>query len=466
MIFLRFLLSLITPCSIGWAAVTLLPRRSASFSNIEKASLSFGLGWGILTLEMFYASLLKLPWSPFLLLLPWIVLFLFFFRRKKEKIAVAPLTRKVPLGSLERSLLLFLLFLFLYIVIEGLTFPLMYYDMWDAWSIWGQKAKAFALQRSVDFAFFTDPSRTYAHQEYPLLLPLSESWIYLALGKIDEQIVKLLFSLYYLCLLVLFWGALRREKSRQTSLLLVTLLATLPILLEYTLRAYAEVPLTFYYTLSTLYLYFWCKEGRREDLWAGVLFSAFSAWTKNEGQALWVINAVVFGTTRFLTSSSPVRKRIFEGGILLLPLLLLLPWWLLLKRLGISSSEFFPQLRGEILLTSLSRLPVVLQAFFSRLLDISRWNFLWIGLVLFGGLSWRKLFSFPKAPLTAALLLHLLLYLFIYLIHPLDVLWAMNVDDSLNRILLHAAPLAFFLLGSSLENLDTFLKAVYTGKRT
>ncbi|MBI4436843.1 MAG: glycosyltransferase family 39 protein [Candidatus Omnitrophica bacterium] len=466
MIFLRFFLSLVTPCFIGWTAVTLLPRRSASFSNIEKASLSFGLGWGILTLEMFYASLLKLPWSPFLLLLPWFVPFLFSLRKREKKIGGIPSDQKIPLNSLERNLLLFLLFLFLYTVIEGLTFPLTHYDLWDAWSIWGQKAKAFALRRSVDLSFFTDPSRFYAHQEYPLLLPLSESWIYLTLGKIDEQTVKLLFPLFTLSFLVLFWGSFRREKSRQTSLLLVTLLATLPILLEYTLRAYAEIPLTLYYTLSTLYLYFWCKEGKGTDLWIGVLFSAFSAWTKNEGGALFAVNAVIFGATRFLTSSSPVRRKILEGGILLLPLLLLLPWWLFLKKLGISSSEFFPQLKGAVLSTNFSRLPIVLKTFFWKLLDIQRWNFLWVGFFLFGAVSWRELFSFPKASLTVALLCHLLLYLFIYVIHPLDVLWAMNVDDSFNRILLHAAPLAFFLLGSSLENLDTFLKAVYTGTRT
>ena len=364
MTFLRFLLSLITPLIIGWTAMSLLPRRSTSFSKIEKVSLSFGLGWGILTLEMFYASLLKLPWSPFFLLLPWVLFFLFSLRKREKKTGGIPSVPRVPLNALERSLLLFLLFLFLYTVIEGLTFPLTHYDLWDAWSIWGQKAKAFTLRRSVDFTFFTDPSRFYAHQEYPLLLPLSESWIYLTLGQIDEQTIKLLFPLFTLSFLVLFWGSFRREKSRQTSLLLVTLLATLPILLEYTLRAYAEIPLTFYYTLSTLYLYFWCKEGKETDLWVGVLFSAFAAWTKNEGQALFAINAVIFGVTRFLSSSSPVRRKIVEMGILLLPFLLLSPWWLLLKKLGISSSEFFPQLNGAILSTNLSRLPIVLKTFF------------------------------------------------------------------------------------------------------
>ncbi len=448
MTFLRFFSSLVPVFFIGGSALTLIRRWDSSFSWAERAALSFGLGWGILTYEMFFFSLVLLPWNSFLLLLPWLGLLPFWLWKRKRKPEPTHLPPRVPLTSLERNLFLFLLFLFLYLVIKALTLPMTYWEFWDAWSTWGHKAKAFALRRSVDFSFFTDPSRAYARQEYPLLLPLSESWIYLGLGKIDEQTVRLLSPLFYLFFLILFWGACRRERNRQVSFLLTTCLATLPMLLEHAERSYADLPLTFYYTFSTLSLYFWCKEGKREDLWIGLLFSAFAAWTKNEGQALFIINAFVFGIGRFFFSSSRARKKLFEGLLLLSPLLLLLPWRLLLIQLEVPS-ELLPQLKGAVFLTQAHRLPLILKTFFLKLLDLPRWNLLWGGLLFFGSLSWRKTLSFPMATLVLALLFHWVLYIFVYLMQPINFPLALE-DDSYNRLLFHAAPLSLFLLGSFL----------------
>ena len=357
--------------------------------------------------------------------------------------------QKTPLTPLERSLFLFLLFLFLYVSIDALTFPLTHYEFWDAWSIWGHKAKAFALKRSIDFSFFTDPSRYFTHQEYPLLVPLSESWVYLGLGRIDELTVKLLFPLFFLSFLVLFWGAVRRDKGRKESFLLVGFLATLPIFLEYVVQAYAEIPLTFYYTFSTLYLYFWCQTGRWEDLWVGALLSVFAAWTKNEGLALSLMNLFLFGTVHFVTSRERHRKKFVEILFLLAPLFLLFPWYLLLARLGVSS-EFLP-VRWNVFLNQTSRIPTILKTFFWKLIEFRSWNLLWVGLAFFGIFSWRDIFSFPKILLTLAIFFHLALYIFIYIIHPGDILWVMNVDDGFNRILLHVAPLALFFLGTLLK---------------
>ena len=443
MTLLRFFLSLVPVSFVGWVILRLFLDRKSYFTWEERSTLSLGLGWGFLTLEMFYFALLKFPWNPSLLFLPWLAFLPFVLRHRK-----IVLTKHISLTRFESSLLLFLFFLFLYVSMDTLTFPLTYYEFWDAWSIWGHKARAFALTRSVDFSFFTDPSRYFAHQEYPLLLPLSESWVYLGLGKIDEFTVKLLFPLFFLSFLVLFWGACRREKNQKESLLLTSFLATLPIFLQYIVQGYAELPLTFYYTFSTLYLYFWCQTGRWEDLWMGVFFSLFAAWTKNEGLALFIINFFLFGTGRFVTSRERNRKKVLEAILLLTPLFLLLPWYLLLRRLGISS-EFLPG-RGGAFLNQTSRIPIILKTFFWQVIDIRSWNLLWIGLAFFGIFSWRDIFSFPRLLLTLAIFFHAALYIFIYMIHPSDVMWVMKVDDSFNRILLHAAPLALFLLGTLL----------------
>ena len=449
MTFFRFLSSLVPVYLIGWTSLRFSLDPNSSFTKAERSALALGLGFGCLTLEMFFMALLRLPWNPFSLFLPWLFLLPFSFL-KKGRGAGEKRVSPVPLSSTERSLCLFLFFLLLYVTVEALTLPLTYYEFWDAWSIWGHKARAFALRGTVDFSFFTDPSRYFSHQEYPLLLPLSESWIYLGLGRIDEATVKFLFPFFFLSFLVLFWGASRRERGRKESLILTVFLATLPLFLQYVVQGYAEIPLTFYYTFSTLYLYFWCKDLRREDLWIGVLFSTFAAWTKNEGLALFTINFFLFATARFAVSRQGFRKKaLLEIALLLTPLFLLFPWYFLLARLGISS-EFWP-LPWNVFLIRFPRILPILTTFFWKLIDIHSWNLLWVGLIFFGSLCWRDIFSFPKILLTLAIFFHWALYVFIYIIHPGEVVWVMNVDDGYNRILLHAAPLALFLLGSLLK---------------
>lgn len=449
MTFLRFFASLIFVCFIGGVTLTLIGCRNSKISFAEKGALAFGLGWGLLTCEMFYFSLFKIPWNPFLLLLPWLLFLPFSFWRRQKMTETAPSPQRTPFTSSERVLLFFLFFLFLCVTIDALTLPMTHIDFWDAWSTWGHKAKAFALWRTIDFSFLTDPSRPHIQKDHPLLLPLAESWIYLNLGKVDEVTVRLLFPLFYLSFLVLFWGMSRREKGeKKGDLLLVTLLATIPIFMEHAVRGYADLPLTFYYTFSTLYLYFWCREGKKEDLWVAVLFSVFAAWTRSEGQVLWILNALLFGTFRFFTTPQTIGKKISEGLPLLLPLLIFLPWRFLLLRLE-ASSEWLPQLKVSIFLTQASRLPLILKIIFWRLLDPSRWNLLWGGLLFFGALCWRRLFSFPTVLLMSALFLHGTLYLFVYVIH-MDPPWVVT-DDQYSRLFLHVAPLALFLLGALWE---------------
>ncbi len=446
---LRFGFSLLPVFLTGATFFRLWMKRPPLFSKAESIAFAFGIGWVIWTIQLFYASLLGISWNPWILSLPWGILFLSsFLRRRKGR---APTSKREPFNSVERSILLFLLFIFIYLWIEALTFPLSYYDFWDAWSIWGLKAKAFFLAESVDLSFFTNPVNAFAHKDYPLLLPLAESWVYLGIGALDEEKVRLLFPLFYGALLAVFWGGTRREKSRTESFILTAHLATLPLLLDYTLRAYAELPMAFYHTGATLSFYFWARRGAREDLWIALLFSTGEAWTKNEGQVLFLINAFLFGTARlWLLPKGEKKQFLREIPLLSIPLLLLLPWWLFLKEHRILS-EFLPQLQWQVIGTQKARFSLIFKTLALKMTDCIRWNLLWPALFCFGLLYWRRLLKPPILLLFLAVLLPVTLYIFIYIIHPLDVRWVMNVDDSFLRILLPIGPTALFLLGSFLK---------------
>src|SRR5258708_2504675 len=50
-------------------------------------------------------------------------------------------------------------------------------------------------QGQLPLAYFSDTSRAWSHPTYPLLVPFAEFWIYSWLGRIDQQMVKVLFPL-------------------------------------------------------------------------------------------------------------------------------------------------------------------------------------------------------------------------------------------------------------------------------
>jgi len=195
----KFFLTLIPVFAAGWSVLVLLLKGEIRFTAVEKGALAFGVGWGLVTLEMFAFSLWGVPWDARYLSLPWLLLLPLSVWKWKKGDRNFPTHVKASFLPEETAAVLFLTFLFWYVVLEALAFPLFVPDYWDAWSIWGFKAKAFYLSRSVtplfrDYYPLYDNTH-FSHPGYPLLLPLAETWVYLGLGKVDEQTVKLLFPL-------------------------------------------------------------------------------------------------------------------------------------------------------------------------------------------------------------------------------------------------------------------------------
>ncbi|MEK7829894.1 MAG: hypothetical protein AAB401_02350, partial [Acidobacteriota bacterium] len=75
---------------------------------------------------------------------------------------------------------------------------------WDGLFNFEVKARlAFLNGGVIPLEYFSDPSRTWTLQSYPLLLPLTESWLYLWLGRADQQLVKIIFVLFFIAALCL-----------------------------------------------------------------------------------------------------------------------------------------------------------------------------------------------------------------------------------------------------------------------
>jgi 4-amino-4-deoxy-L-arabinose transferase-like glycosyltransferase len=211
----------------------------------------------------------------------------------------------------------------------------------DALAIWAWKAKVFFFEKlrafKIDSPLFLGGG---SHINYPLHLPLLMTWTYFWLGKANDVLVNLIFALYFISLLGLFYFSLRNFLSRQISLIFTMFLSTLPLLNYHGFNAYADLPLTFYFTTSAIFLIRYFQEKRSAWPILAGLFAGLAGWTKNEGLMLAIILFIVF--IIYLIKEKKLKANfkhflfyILSSAFLLLP-------WLIFKKifhLGFSNLE-------------------------------------------------------------------------------------------------------------------------------
>jgi len=117
----------------------------------------------------------------------------------------------------------------LIVVFFALLFPIRF---WDAISCWSLKAKAFFIDSTmVDFYLKHDYS--FSAPSYPPFLSLIETWIYLWIGKIDENLVKIIFPIFYTSGVLLVFNFFRKKFSETLSLILAFVFAAIPVIVDH-----------------------------------------------------------------------------------------------------------------------------------------------------------------------------------------------------------------------------------------
>ena len=88
-----------------------------------------------------------------------------------------------PVGALEKILCAIILIQFVIVLCLAYRESL----GWDGLLVWEIKARyAFLNGGAMPHRYFTDSTRVFSHPEYPLLLPLTETWVYLWIGDCDQ----------------------------------------------------------------------------------------------------------------------------------------------------------------------------------------------------------------------------------------------------------------------------------------
>ncbi len=290
---LKLSLGILATFFSGYNIILFLFRNSLKKLELsETIFLSFPIGISFISLEMYVLALLGKEWSFPNLAAPWVFLFLinltWFYTKRRG--ALKPPSRKPALDLVEKVLICGIVLQVIYVALKALTLPL---EAPDAVAIYAIKAKAFYLKGGIDQEILRNAVFKESHQDYPLLLPFAECWIYRVLGSLNDLLVKTIFPLYFLSTLVIFYNVLKRYVRRRGSLLFTFMLSSVPQFAVFGTNGYADLPVTCYYTASLLYLFLWMKEKGTAYLLLSSLMSFSAAWTKNEGWMLSGVNILI-----------------------------------------------------------------------------------------------------------------------------------------------------------------------------
>lgn len=332
---------------------------------------------------------------------------------------------------------------------------------WDGLFNFEAKARLiFQNGGSVPMHLFFDPSRSWMLQSYPLLLPLTESWLYLWLGRDDQQLVKLLFPLFFAAALCLVNAGSRLVRlDSQPSLVALLLLFTIPLLFigdGSASSGYADFPLAVFYLAAVISILDFWRNGEAEALRLAGMLAACGCWLKQEGAILWAC-LMVIAAIALLRKRAVGRDWLALARAAIPGLLFLVSWQWFVRMMSLPDIRQFSAITPESLRDGWGRIPIVAWAVVVELGNLRFWGLLWLLVaVTIGLLVWRRELS-NQFVLPLAILLPFALYSSVYLFS----LWpsfVIHLESSFSRLLIHLSLAAALMVGSLFQFPQTVLR--------
>ncbi len=326
---------------------------------------------------------------------------------------------------------------------------------WDAWAIWNLHARFLSTPYWRELF---SPAIPWTHPDYPLLLPGFIARVWTVLGERDPNAPAAVAFVFTFAAIGLLGGTIAALRGRVQGLLAALVLASTPYFIARGAAEYADTPVAFF-ILATLALL--SLEDRRWPARRGLsilagICACMAAWTKNEGLLLiaLLVPLRVALIWRARGRAAALRQLTwFAAG--LAPVLALL----LLFKLTLATTN--ANIGGHS------------AADFAHLLaDTSRWQVVIVemgkGILRFGGLpvgtvpvlaaytAWvgidRGADRVSLFTLSAALVLLLVGYCFVFVVSPGEIHW--QTDNAVGRLLLQLWPATVFLAFLLANRLD------------
>lgn len=393
--------------------------------------------------------------TPFNLSVTFIILsviFLFSFdQKRKQMIAAFQTTQKI-------NFIMFLLFLiFFFSLLQNALFS--YLIDWDAVAFWFLKAKVFFYAGGVwHTPFFNDRSLfQYAHKAYPIGFPLLIAGYYTLINRINDQAVQLYISMFYLNLIFIFYGFFR-ERMRMCysiTLFLITIsFLIFPYMIIYAHNGYADIPLSFIFTLCLILFIYQCSKEKNVDtsVYRILIFmiSGLGATIKNEGIAFFIIiniaSIVVLFFNQTIKKHLLSMKRILVTTILSLLVFIPLGLWHYFKLFHHIETDSYLH-DAQFYYNMLPRVKFIVNLYLNEIINTSKYGvmltpalFLFVVEYTFLIIAKKIRFLIPSFVLIAQLGVYTLIYAITNV--PLD--W--QVLTSFDRLALHLIPGFFVVL--------------------
>lgn len=156
-------------------------------------------------------------------------------------------------------------------------------DTYDAWAMWGMKAKALYLLGGADAGLFASKGAEQLHLDYPLLVPSLDAIASRAMGGFDPRLIHLQFLLVGVAAFAAYASLLRDRTPAWLRWPFLVALASAPALSAQLLTAYTDVPLALFVGAGLIAAARWIDEREPRLLAVATLFFAAAGLTKNEG---------------------------------------------------------------------------------------------------------------------------------------------------------------------------------------
>jgi len=304
-------------------------------------------------------------------------------------------------------------------------------DDFDAWSIWTLKAAMLWFNDTLPVGFFTGESYEFAHQDYPLLLPVFEAIHFRAAGTMDTRLldthVWLFLPAFVLAVADLAWDSVRPAVWAPV-LLLVAVASEVQAQL---LTAYADVPMAIFGAAGALLLGLWLARGDGRHLALGAILLAGAASSKNEGLMVAAAVLIVAGAVVLVSKRAAVRPLALAAlgtGVAILP------WRIWIADHGIEGDlPVFKGLNPAYLWDRFDRVGPSIEALTAQLANQGKWSYLVPLAVLVGAACFAARVARPLAAfyLGSGVLMWALL-VWAYWISPLPLTF--HLDTSANRV--------------------------------
>ena len=449
--------SIILSVFIGWNILYLLLQDKGSLAFQERLAISYGLGVGALSLEMLIISLAGLKFRQSLIIIPWVALFIanaaVYFMKRPERQQKPSYADPVGKKKAHRNLAAFLsgavILEIFYAFFKALIKPM---ESYDAVAIYAIKSKIFYLARSIPSEYFSVLAGIFPHSDYPLNIPLFQTFLYMAMGNFNDQLVKLVFPLYFVAVLVMLYFAVKRIGGSLYALLFTFVLATIAQFNAYAANGYIDLPLSFYCFTSLLLLleYF----GDTKKAYCAVLsaiMTGLAAWTKNEGMLYCVINISLFLIFLAMNRKKIALREI--GGLFVYAGIIFIiysPWLWAKAVYGLSNADVGSMDIASVNMAkqSYKTLPILYE-FQRQFFGPKKWNLIWIVAMLAIYFNPKKLFSKNLQYLTFYIFMAFCGYMFIYLVSDVEILFFLKTTWS--RFPIHFMPALVYWLALMLK---------------